>query len=249
MDFSNFWFFPSSISALETARLGEAPIPADGCHGDVESFGGFFLAQSAEETHLHDPAFSRIDFLELSQGLVQRQHVGALWYGHTGGFDEGHLYRFAAALKTIATARAVHEHPPHHVGGHAEKVGAVRPLDVLPVHQAEIRFVDQRSWLQLMSRGLLRHVMRGKAMEFLSHFRHQRVESVARKRFLAAAGSTPAAAIVLGSLRIRTSVSTQIESGGKRWFPRDADRQVREDSVFLEMLISKSGKTVFSLRC
>src|SRR5882672_4819323 len=147
MDFSNFWFFPSSISALETARLGEAPIPADGCHGDVESFGGFFLAQSAEETHLHDPAFSRIDFLELSQGLVQRQHVGALWYGHTGGFDEGHLYRFAAALQTIATARAVHEHPPHHVGGHAEKVGAVRPLDVLPVHQAEIRFVDQRSWL------------------------------------------------------------------------------------------------------
>ena len=60
----------------------------------------------------------------------------------------------------------------------------------------------------------------------------------------APAGSQPE--IFLGA---RPRTQREIVCRGNRWFPRDADQQVREDSGFPEMLISKSGKTVFSLRC
>ena len=54
----------------------------------------------------------------------------------------------AAALVGGAVARVIDEDPPHHHRGHANELGAVRPVHLPLVDQPEIRLVDERGGLQ-----------------------------------------------------------------------------------------------------
>jgi hypothetical protein len=55
-------------------------------------------------------------------------------------------------------ARGIHQNSAHYLSGQGEELGPMLPIDVLYIHQAKIRFVDQSRGLQRDARALILHI-------------------------------------------------------------------------------------------
>ena len=68
------------------------------------------------------------------------------------------MYAIAAALERTLGARHIHEHAPHHLRGHREKVRPVLPPHLRRIHQSQIGLVNQRGGLQAVAGPLAAHI-------------------------------------------------------------------------------------------
>ena len=93
-----------------------------------------------------------------------------------GGFGQGDVNLSPSPLGPAARSRHVDKHPAHDLRRRPEKVGAVLPLDILPVDQPHERLVDQRGRLQDVAGPLASHLPCRQAVQFLVNHRRQRVE-------------------------------------------------------------------------
>ena len=80
---------------------------------------------------------------------------------------QGHLLRATTPLLGRAVARVVHQDPPHQARGHAEKLGAVPPVDLTLIDQAEVGLVDERGGLQGMAGTLAAQKLARKATQLV----------------------------------------------------------------------------------
>jgi hypothetical protein len=73
-------------------------------------------------------------------------------------------------------ARVVDQNASHYLGRYREEVRAIGPLNVSLIHEADVRFVDQRSGLQCVAFALAAHVAAREAMKLVVDKRIQLVE-------------------------------------------------------------------------
>jgi len=71
----------------------------------------------------------------------------------------------SASLFCSVGAGIVHQHPPHHVSRHTDKVLAAVPVSILS-RQSKVGLVDQGCCLQRMIGSLIPHVRTGQPMQF-----------------------------------------------------------------------------------
>ena len=153
------------------------PLAADRDRRDPDHLRDLFQVETAEESQLDDLRLSRIALGQLPQGVVYRDQVA------------GAVRRVApsasamindADLPSIATLRApagdVHQDVAHQPGRHRHEMGAVLPADVLPVHQANERFVHQGRCLKHMARTLAAEIPAGKPAKLRFDERYELVE-------------------------------------------------------------------------
>ena len=88
---------------------------------------------------------------------------------HIRHIRQRHLERVTAALGPAASAGGVHENASHDPSGYAEKVRAVLPLDIVPVHESHVRLVDQRGRLEDVTGSLACHLPGSHAVQLLLH--------------------------------------------------------------------------------
>jgi hypothetical protein len=82
----------------------------------------------------------------------------------------------AAPLRRLILACVVNQYAAHQVRGDPEEVGAVLPLDVVLVDQAQEDFVDEGGGLQRVVVPLAPDVIAGQPPQFFVNQRHQLVE-------------------------------------------------------------------------
>jgi hypothetical protein len=70
-----------------------------------------------------------------------------------------------APLGRRARPRSIQQNAPHDLGRHGEKVGAVLPVDVSHVDQAQVGFVNQGCGLEGAAGALVLHAVAGDAAE------------------------------------------------------------------------------------
>lgn len=147
-----------------TARLqlfiepdsGESPIALNGAWSDADDGANLLHGETAEVSELDDFGLAGILLLEPGERFIeQRDLVETL--GRDGELvlqlDAFHL---SAALIGVAGAGVVDEDAAHDVGGEADEMGAVVPVDVL-LDQAEVGFIDQGGRLQGVVGALAAH--------------------------------------------------------------------------------------------
>jgi hypothetical protein len=107
---------------------GAAPIPIGSPHRETLQFGDFLDAEAAEYVPLDHLPGTRIEFCELAQALIEREHVrhvarsiGVILVG-LGEND------FTAPLDGNAAARMIDQHLAHGAGGQRKKM---RPVEAL----------------------------------------------------------------------------------------------------------------------
>src|SRR5262249_22833343 len=71
----------------------------------------------------------------------------------------------------------VHEHPPHHLRRHSEKMTAALPARLIPPEQAQANFVDQRRRLKRNGRPLARQIPEGHPVHLVIDERNQLLEA------------------------------------------------------------------------
>ncbi len=79
-------------------------------------------------------------------------------------------------LTRSRVTRNVDQHAPHNLRRDRKEMGAILPLHVLPVDQAQVGFVDQRSSLKEVVATLAGHAPHRDAPQFLVDERRQRLE-------------------------------------------------------------------------
>jgi len=86
---------------------------------------------------------------------------------------EGDSLGATAPLLGAAFAGIVDQDAPHHVGGHAEEVGAIAPLHSALIDEAHIGFVHQRCRLKRVPRRLVPHVSGSETAKVVVDQRHE----------------------------------------------------------------------------
>jgi len=88
----------------------------------------------------------------------------------------GNPHRVAAAFSTVARSRMIHEYSTDNLCRHSEELCPVAPVDAVVVHQANECFMNQRGWLQRMSRVFGAPAPPGDALKLGIHQRHEVVQ-------------------------------------------------------------------------
>jgi hypothetical protein len=143
---------------------GEGPVTLDGARGDLEDGGDLLDGETAEVAQLDDAGLARILSGEAREGLIDRgDFVEAI-----GGDGEVvvHLDAMEAsgAALGVMLAGIVDEDLAHYVGGEADEVGAVGPVDVF-AGKAEVGFVDEGGGLEGVVWALATHIGLGEAVK------------------------------------------------------------------------------------
>ena len=119
---------------------------------------------------------------EVVEGVVQRNHIGAL---HLGQNERGIEIDFAigTALGGAMTARVVHQNLPHQARGHRQKMGAIFGVKGSLVEQPQISLVDQSRALQGMARTLASEMPPRDVAQLFVDQRNQRFKGLWIARF------------------------------------------------------------------
>ncbi len=75
----------------------------------------------------------------------------------------------------MSFSRVINQNSPHRLGGDAEKMGAVLPVDFALVNQFQIGFVNQRGRPQSVFAAFAAQIPRGLPVQFRVDERQQRV--------------------------------------------------------------------------
>ena len=72
-----------------------------------------------------------------------------------------------AAFQALFPTGAFDEDSTHRLSGRAEEVGAILPITARITHQPEIGLMNQRGWLERVSRSFLSHASASEPTQFL----------------------------------------------------------------------------------
>jgi hypothetical protein len=134
--------------------------------GELQHLGRLLDAQAAEEAQLDHLGFARLHLLEGGQRIIQRHQIAAPRGAGVERFVQIHVRQLPAPLLGQARFGCIHQDPPHHLCGNGKEVRPVVPADVFRVHQAKIRFVQQRRGLECVAGLLPLHMAVGDAVQF-----------------------------------------------------------------------------------
>ena len=134
-------------------RARAAPVALERALRAAGYLGDLGQVEPGEEAHLHEPGQVRIEFGEMAQRLVQRQHIGIAL--DAAGIGLGLVERLrgmaAAALGRGAMTRMVHLQLAHRARRHGEEVLAIDELQGVGPGEAEVRLMDQRGGLHAVA--------------------------------------------------------------------------------------------------
>jgi hypothetical protein len=162
------------LSVQPRTRL--CPFAAHRDRRDPNHLGDLFQVEAAEEPELDDLRFSRIALGQLPPSVVYRHEVPGAFDSRFLSFGDLDDADFATIAAFCAPTGDVHEDVAHQSGGHGHEMGAVLPTDVLPVHQANKRFVHQGSCLKDMARTLTPEIPARQLTELCLHQRDEPVQ-------------------------------------------------------------------------
>jgi len=156
---------------------GGSPFAFDGGGGDAHDFGHLVGGEATEEAEFDDLALARVEFFEFLEGIVEGDQGHFLLGEIIDGFFEGELVGGAAALLGVVGAGVLDEDAAHQLGGDAEEMGAVFPIDAGLIDQLEVGLVDEGGGLECVIGALAAHVGTGDAAEFVVDERQKLIGS------------------------------------------------------------------------
>jgi hypothetical protein len=124
----------------------------------VQDLGRFLNAKSSEEPQFDDIAFTGIHCGEFRQRLIQLDENVRLGGLQKAFFVECGFRDSSTAFGLKAAPGDIDQDSPHQSRSHCEKVRSALPLDVFPLDQPDVRFINKRRRLQGVIPALLRHV-------------------------------------------------------------------------------------------
>ena len=178
----------------DRARPWRYPVAHHGGGRDLEHVGGLVHVESAEEAHLDDLRFARIELRQRVHRVIERDQVRGPVAPHQGGLVQRDMRHATSAFEIVAP-RVLHQNAPHHLRRHREEMGAILPLHALIAHEAHVRLIHQRRRLQAMAGTLAPHVAARQPVELVIHDRGQPFE---RTRVSVAPRAEQLAHLVLG---------------------------------------------------
>lgn len=144
--------------------FGHAQIAADGNRGDVQGLGDFFHREAAEIAEFDGLAFSRVEFFEGIQTVVEGHEVPAAFGLKAHSLIQRHFD--AGPLASLLAARVVHQDLAHQASSHSEEMGAALPSGIGLIDEPCVGFMDERGWLQGVPLAFSAQVAGGKLAEF-----------------------------------------------------------------------------------
>src|ERR1051326_7537287 len=108
--------------------LCDLPFALHGSNGYAEDGGNFVQRQTAEESHFHDAAETRVPRREANESLVHCDHFVALVFGDGQRFFEMNCGAPAAALCGPPATRVIDQDVAHRLRRHRVEVGAAQSM-------------------------------------------------------------------------------------------------------------------------
>ena len=143
---------------------GEGPVALDGARGDLEDGSDLGDGKAAEVAKLDDAGLAGVLCGETGEGLID----GGDFVEAVGGNGEVVVHldalKAAGAAFGVVLAGIVDEDLAHDVGGEADEVGAVVPVNVF-AGEADIGFVDEGGGLEGVVGALAAHIGLCEAVE------------------------------------------------------------------------------------
>jgi hypothetical protein len=146
-------------------HAGERPVALDGAGSDAEDRGDLFDGEATEVAHLDDLGLARVELLEAGEGIFKKEDLGGSFLGDGEAFVEVDADLFASAHGGVALAGVVDEDAAHDVGGEADEVSVVLPLDIFLLGDTEVGLVDEGGGLESVVAALAAHIALGEAVE------------------------------------------------------------------------------------
>ncbi len=163
--------------------LRHRPFPLNGGWGDSKDLGGFINAQAAEIAQFDDTSLLWRDSGQLVQRVIERDQIEIGFaresVADAGQFLQGKFVGITTAFGRLHGARVLDQNLAHEIGGHAEEMSPVLPIDLGLVDEPHIGFVDQRGRLQGMARPFPAQMMIGQPAQLSIDERQQVIERAA----------------------------------------------------------------------
>ena len=150
---------------------GHFPVPHHGVGGNFDYFRSLLNAQAGEKAKLDDAGFAWVDFCQGIESVVESDEFTGFGLGDVEGLGEIERLRLAPALGRQPAARAIEQDAPHQGGRNGEEMGAMLPIELAGVDQAQIDFVNQLSALQAVARALVLEQAGGQAAQLAIYTR------------------------------------------------------------------------------
>lgn len=159
----------------EKPGLGKTQLSVHRCRRNLERLGGLVVGQPPEKRELDDLAFAIIECRQLLERVIEMEDIGSgVWKGNRR-VVEGESGPFSPSLVPFLGSRVVHQDVAHDASGHGEKMNAVFPIHVR-LHQAQVRFVDERGGLQCVIRSFGLQAAPGDRLELGLYQRHELIQ-------------------------------------------------------------------------
>src|SRR5215469_12487745 len=150
---------------LKEPHARERPVALDGARSDAEDARHFLYGEATEVTHLDDLGLAGVELFEAREGFFEKQELGGALFGDSDSFIEVNANLLAATHGGVVLAGVIDEDAAHHVGGKADEVCVVLPLDVLLLGDSKVGLVDKGGGLESMVAPFAAHVAFGEAVE------------------------------------------------------------------------------------
>lgn len=140
--------------------------------------GDFVDREPAKRAQLDDLGQVRIDRFQSKQRGVQRENGYYARRRYIAYLVDRHACNAMPPLVRAVTPRMIHEDSPHDLRGHAEKVGAVLPVDLALIDEAQVDLMHQRRRLQSMAGALVAKLACGNTPQLGVDQRKQLIERI-----------------------------------------------------------------------
>jgi hypothetical protein len=144
---------------------GERPVAFYRSWSDGEDGCDLLDGETGEVAELHDAGLAGVFVGEAAEGFVEGENFFGAFVREGEAFFELDALEAAAAHLGFVGAGAVDEDATHDVGGDADEVFAILPVDVF-FSEAEVGFVDEGGGLEGVVAAFAAHVGGGDAVEF-----------------------------------------------------------------------------------
>ena len=162
-------------------RLTHAQVPKDRLDRDAQHFRAFVDCEAGKKTQLDGARFSRIEFTEPFQGIIQVEKHGRIGDARVRHLLQHHVLDrhvrdSGAASGGIPGPGVIHQNLAHQLSRNAEKVSPVFVVRLVLTHQPQVGLVYQSSRLKGVVRPLAGKIAFGDASQFLVRRRKQPVD-------------------------------------------------------------------------
>jgi hypothetical protein len=85
---------------------------------------------------------------------------------------EGNLLKLSATLDSAVPSGRVNENLSHEARSHANEMRAALPAQILIASKFDVRLVDERRWLERVTRPFAAEIVSGQPAQLLHHQGH-----------------------------------------------------------------------------